>query len=62
MGDMSTAARLRQEVADLTVIATEKMTRKTLTPEDHRRLVQEALREVDFSALEPARRGNGGGS
>jgi F-type H+-transporting ATPase subunit b len=54
--------RIRNEVADLTVLATEKVTRKTLTAEDHQRLVQEALREVDFSALEPGRRGNGGGS
>jgi F-type H+-transporting ATPase subunit b len=52
--------RIRKEVADLTVIATEKVTRKTLTSEDHQRLVQEALREVDFSALEAGKRGNGG--
>jgi F-type H+-transporting ATPase subunit b len=52
--------RIRKEVADLTVIATEKVTRKTLTSEDHQRLVQEALREVDFSALEGDGRGNGG--
>jgi F-type H+-transporting ATPase subunit b len=43
--------RIRKEVADLTVIATEKVTRKTLTAEDHQRLIQDALREVDFSAL-----------
>jgi len=42
---------LRKEVADLTVIATEKITRKSLTEEDHRRLIEEALGEVDFSAL-----------
>src|ERR671918_232601 len=42
---------IRKEVADLTVIATEKVTRKSLTPDDHRRLIEEALREVDFSAL-----------
>ncbi len=42
---------IRKEVADLTVIATEKVTRKSLTPEDHRRLIEEALGEVDFSAL-----------
>jgi F-type H+-transporting ATPase subunit b len=54
--------RIRKEVADLTVIATEKVTRKTLTSEDHQRLVQEALREVDFSALESGRAGNGGGA
>ena len=43
--------KIRKEVADLTVIATEKVTRKTLTSEDHQRLIQEALAEVDFSAL-----------
>ena len=43
--------RIRKEVADLTVLATEKVTRKTLDSEDHRRLVQEALDEADFSAL-----------
>jgi F-type H+-transporting ATPase subunit b len=45
---------IRREVADLTVLATEKVTRKTLTEEDQRRLVQEALGELDFSALAPA--------
>jgi F-type H+-transporting ATPase subunit b len=43
--------RIRKEVADLTVLATEKVTRKTLDPSDHQRLVEEALGEVDFSAL-----------
>ncbi len=42
---------IRQEVADLTVIATEKVTRKSLDDEDHRRLIEDALSEVDFSAL-----------
>jgi F-type H+-transporting ATPase subunit b len=42
---------LRKEVADLTVLATEKVTRKTLSPEDQRKLVEEALSELDFSAL-----------
>jgi F-type H+-transporting ATPase subunit b len=42
---------IRAEVADLTVLATEKVTRKTLTEEDQRRLVEEALSEIDFSAL-----------
>jgi F-type H+-transporting ATPase subunit b len=42
---------IRKEVADLTVIATEKVTRKSLTPDDHRRLIEDALGEVDFSAL-----------
>lgn len=43
--------QIRQEVADLTVLATEKVTRKSLTAEDQQRLVEEALSEVDFSAL-----------
>jgi F-type H+-transporting ATPase subunit b len=55
--------RIRKEVADLTVMATEKVTRKSLDPEDHRRLIQEALEETDFSALVPEGNGNatGGG-
>jgi F-type H+-transporting ATPase subunit b len=44
---------IRREVADLTVMATEKLTRKTLTEEDQRRLLDEALSELDFSALAP---------
>ena len=43
--------QIRREVADLTVLATEKVTRKTLTAEDQKRLVEEALGEVDFSTL-----------
>jgi F-type H+-transporting ATPase subunit b len=50
--------RIRKEVADLTVIATEKVTRKSLTGEDQKRLVEEALAEVDFSALSPEGRSN----
>jgi F-type H+-transporting ATPase subunit b len=42
---------IRNEVADLTVMATEKVTRKALSPEDQQRLVQEALGELDFAAL-----------
>jgi F-type H+-transporting ATPase subunit b len=42
---------IRNEVADLTVLATEKVTRKTLNDEDQRRLVEEALSELDFSTL-----------
>jgi len=49
--------RIRKEVADLTVLATEKVTRKALDSEDHKRLIEEALEEVDFSALA----GNGSG-
>ncbi len=42
---------LRREVADLTIMATEKVTRKTLDDADQRRLVEEALGELDFSGL-----------
>lgn len=42
---------IRAEVADLTVMATEKVTRKTLTNDDQKRLVEEALSELDFAAL-----------
>jgi F-type H+-transporting ATPase subunit b len=46
--------QIRKEVADLTVLATEKVTRKSLNEDDQRRLVEEALSEVDFSALSGA--------
>ena len=42
---------IRREVADLTVLATEKVTRKSLNEEDQRRLVEDALSELDFAAL-----------
>jgi F-type H+-transporting ATPase subunit b len=42
---------IRNEVADLTVLATEKVTRKTLSTDDQKRLVEEALGELDFSTL-----------
>ncbi len=43
--------RIRKEVADLTVLTTEKVTRKSLTGDDQKRLIDEALAEVDFSSL-----------
>jgi F-type H+-transporting ATPase subunit b len=46
---------IRAEVADLTIMATEKVTRKTLTGEDQRRLVEEAVAELDFAALSGGR-------
>jgi F-type H+-transporting ATPase subunit b len=42
---------IRNEVADLTVLATEKVTRKSLTEADQKRLVEDALKELDFSSL-----------
>ena len=49
--------RIRKEVADLTVLTTEKVTRKSLNADDQKRLIDEALAEVDFSSLS----GNGAG-
>jgi F-type H+-transporting ATPase subunit b len=58
--------QIRREVADLTVIATEKVARKTLNDDDHRRLIDEALQEFDFSQLpgggSPTGNGSGDGS
>src|SRR3954471_13029095 len=42
---------IRSQVADLTVLATEKVTRRTLTESDQRRLVEDAVSELDFAAL-----------
>jgi F-type H+-transporting ATPase subunit b len=53
--------RIRKEVADLTVMATEKVTRKSLDAEDHKRLIEEALEETDFAELVPESETNGGG-
>jgi F-type H+-transporting ATPase subunit b len=49
---------IRKEVADLTVLATEKVTRKTLDDDDQKRLVEEALSELDFAALAGDDRGS----
>jgi F-type H+-transporting ATPase subunit b len=44
--------QIRAEVAELTVIATQKVTGKVLDSADHKRLIEEAVRELDFSVLE----------
>jgi F-type H+-transporting ATPase subunit b len=49
---------IRREVADLTIMATEKVTRKTLDDSDQRRLVEEALSELDFSSLSSGAQSN----
>ena len=48
--------QIRGEVAELTVIATEKVTGKVLDESDQRRLIEEAIGELDFSVLEGDRR------
>jgi F-type H+-transporting ATPase subunit b len=40
---------VRGDVASLALAAAEKVARKSLTDDDHRRLVDEALREIDLS-------------
>jgi F-type H+-transporting ATPase subunit b len=45
---------IRSEVADLTLQATARVTGKVLDAEDQRRLIDEAIAELDFSALERA--------
>jgi F-type H+-transporting ATPase subunit b len=53
--DQATASALgeiRREVASLSLLAAEKITRKSLTDADQKRLIDEALAEIDFSQLE----------
>jgi F-type H+-transporting ATPase subunit b len=45
-------AQIRAEVAELTLIATSRVTGKVLTKEDHRRLIEDAVSDLDFSVLE----------
>jgi F-type H+-transporting ATPase subunit b len=47
--------QIRSEVAELTLIAATKVTRKSLDDDDHRRLIEEAIGELDFSQLEETR-------
>lgn len=44
--------QIRSEVADLTLIATAKVTGKVLDRDDHRKLIEDAIGDLDFSALE----------
>jgi F-type H+-transporting ATPase subunit b len=48
--------QIRAEVADLTLAATAKVTGKVLDDGDHKRLIEDAIRDLDFSALEEAPR------
>ena len=45
--------QIRAEVAELTLVATAKVTGKVLDDEDHRRLITDAIKDLDFSVLEP---------
>ena len=44
--------QIRAEVAELTLVATAKVTGKVLDDADHRRLIEDAIKDLDFSALE----------
>jgi F-type H+-transporting ATPase subunit b len=44
--------QIRLEVVDLSLLAATKVTRKSLDDADHRRLIEEAVGELDFSVLE----------
>jgi F-type H+-transporting ATPase subunit b len=44
--------QIRSEVAELTLVAASKVTGKALDDADHRRLIDEAIRDLDFSVLE----------
>jgi F-type H+-transporting ATPase subunit b len=44
--------QIRSEVAELTIIATSKVTGKVLDRDDHRKLIEDAISDLDFSALE----------
>jgi F-type H+-transporting ATPase subunit b len=48
--------QIRAEVAELALEATSKVTGKVLSGDDHRRLIDDAVRELDFSVLEGERR------
>jgi F-type H+-transporting ATPase subunit b len=43
---------IRAEVAELTIVATTKVTGKVLEDADHRRLIDDAIKDLDFSVLE----------
>lgn len=45
---------IREEVANLTIMATERLVHKSLDGEDHRRLIEEALADADFTRLSGA--------
>ena len=44
--------QIRTEVAELTLVAATKVTGKVLDDADHRRLIDDAIRDLDFSLLE----------
>jgi F0F1-type ATP synthase membrane subunit b/b' len=47
-------AGIRDDVVVLALTAAEKVTRKSLSDDDHRALVEEALADADLSGLQKA--------
>jgi F-type H+-transporting ATPase subunit b len=43
---------IRTQVAELALLAAEKVTARSLTDDDHRRLIEDAIKDLDFSKLE----------
>jgi F-type H+-transporting ATPase subunit b len=47
--------QIRAEVAELALVATQKVTGKVLDRDDHRRLIEDAIGDLDFTVLERER-------
>jgi F-type H+-transporting ATPase subunit b len=47
--------QIRAEVAELALVATSKVAGKVLDRDDHRKLIEDAIGDLDFSALEKER-------
>jgi F-type H+-transporting ATPase subunit b len=47
-------ATIKEQLAELTVVATEKVVRRRLDEDEQRRLIEEALADVDYSAFTKA--------
>ena len=55
----SAASGLRDQVATLALLAAEKVSRRSLSDEDHRKLIEEAIEEADLSPISTNGRGPG---
>jgi F-type H+-transporting ATPase subunit b len=47
--------QIRTEIAGLALVAAERVTRQSLDRPDQRRLIDDAIKELDFSVLEKTR-------
>ena len=52
-------AQIKEQVAELTVAATEKVLRAKLDTDEQRRLIEDALSDIDLGALAPEAAGEG---